>query len=72
MKRNTEKNSHILEEEGEASLLLEHEGNLKGDEKNIAILLILYILQGIPIGLSAAIPMILQKYGVSYKQQVNL
>lgn len=45
--------------------------NLKGDRKNIALLFFLYTLQGIPLGLSAAIPMILQNHGVSYKQQVS-
>lgn len=45
--------------------------NLKGDGQNIALLFFLYTLQGIPLGLSAAIPMILQNRGVSYKQQVH-
>lgn len=44
--------------------------NVKGDEKNILLLFFLYTLQGIPLGLSAAIPMILQNRGASYKQQV--
>lgn len=52
---------------------IEHHGrsNLKGDRGNIALLFFLYTLQGIPLGLSAAIPMILQNRGVSYKQQVG-
>lgn len=45
--------------------------NIKGDEKNILLLFFLYTLQGIPLGLSAAIPMILQNRGASYKQQVK-
>ncbi|KAJ8986188.1 hypothetical protein NQ317_005662 [Molorchus minor] len=45
--------------------------NIKGDEKNILLLFFLYTLQGIPLGLSAAIPMILQNRGVSYKQQAE-
>lgn len=45
--------------------------NIKGDEGNIALLFFLYTLQGIPLGLSAAIPMILQNRGVSYKQQAE-
>nr|CAD7447878.1 unnamed protein product [Timema bartmani] len=45
--------------------------NTKGDEKNIAILFFLYLLQGIPLGLSAAIPMYLQNRGVSYRQQAE-
>ena len=44
--------------------------NLKGDYGNLAILFFLYLLQGIPIGLSAAIPMLIQNRGAGYKQQV--
>ncbi|CAG9860451.1 unnamed protein product [Phyllotreta striolata] len=43
----------------------------KGDGKNILLLFFLYTLQGIPLGLSSAIPMILQNRGVSYKQQAE-
>ncbi|EDS34769.1 conserved hypothetical protein [Culex quinquefasciatus] len=39
---------------------------------NIAILFILCLLQGIPIGLAEAIPMMLQNRGDSYKQQVRV
>lgn len=42
-----------------------------GDGWNIALLLFLYLLQGIPLGLSAAIPIILQNRKVSYKDQVR-
>ncbi|XP_058460267.1 acetyl-coenzyme A transporter 1 isoform X1 [Malaya genurostris] len=45
--------------------------NLRGDWSNIAILFFLYLLQGIPIGLAAAIPMLLQNRGASYKQQAE-
>ncbi|XP_018323902.1 acetyl-coenzyme A transporter 1 isoform X2 [Agrilus planipennis] len=45
--------------------------NLKGDRLNIALLFFLYTLQGIPLGLSAAIPMMLQNRGISYKQQAE-
>lgn len=63
----------------ETSLLMENgssnapvmKSNLKGDERNIALLFFLYTLQGIPLGLAAAIPMILQNHGVSYRQQVS-
>lgn len=44
---------------------------MKGDKLNMALLLFLYTIQGIPLGLSAAIPMILQNRGVSYKQQAE-
>ncbi|XP_044727688.1 acetyl-coenzyme A transporter 1 [Chrysoperla carnea] len=46
-------------------------GRFHGDGKNITLLFLLYTLQGIPLGLSAAIPMILQNRGVSYKQQAE-
>uniref|UniRef100_A0A6P7G5N7 Acetyl-coenzyme A transporter 1 n=1 Tax=Diabrotica virgifera virgifera TaxID=50390 RepID=A0A6P7G5N7_DIAVI len=45
--------------------------NIRGDERNILLLFFLYTLQGIPLGLSSAIPMILQNRGVSYKQQAE-
>lgn len=47
-----------------------HRSSLYGDRANIALLFFLYLLQGIPLGLSAAVPMILQNRKVSYKQQV--
>lgn len=45
--------------------------NIKGDELNIATLLFLYTLQGIPLGLAGAIPMLLQNRGITYTQQVS-
>lgn len=45
--------------------------DINGDRANIAILFFLYLLQGIPIGLTAAIPMLLQNRGASYKQQAE-
>ena len=44
---------------------------LKGDRGNVAILFFLYLLQGIPLGLMQAIPIILTNSGVSYKQQAK-
>lgn len=46
------------------------QSNIKGDEFNIAVLLFLYTLQGIPLGLAGAIPMLLQNRGITYTQQV--
>lgn len=43
------------------------ESDIRGDRRNIAILFFLYLLQGVPIGLAAAIPMLLQNRGASYK-----
>lgn len=51
---------------------LEHEpGDLRGDYGNIAILFFLYLLQGIPLGIGQAIPMLLQNRGASYKEQAG-
>lgn len=45
--------------------------DIRGDRANIALLFFLYLLQGIPIGLTASIPMLLQNRGASYKQQAE-
>lgn len=45
--------------------------DIRGDRGNIAILFFLYLLQGIPIGLTSAIPMLLQNRGASYKEQAE-
>lgn len=45
--------------------------DLTGDWGNIAILFFLYLLQGIPLGVGQAIPMLLQNRGASYKQQAE-
>ncbi|XP_043270716.1 acetyl-coenzyme A transporter 1 [Venturia canescens] len=76
MKRKADRQEETEEmEEGSEAPLIGHENtsvsDIKGDEKNIAFLLFLYLLQGIPLGLCSAIPMILQNRGVSYKQQAE-
>uniref|UniRef100_A0A915PYD8 Acetyl-coenzyme A transporter 1 n=1 Tax=Setaria digitata TaxID=48799 RepID=A0A915PYD8_9BILA len=43
--------------------------SLKGDAGSICLLLFLYLLQGIPLGLIAAIPLVLSSKNVSYSQQ---
>nr|CAG4642450.1 EOG090X04K8 [Evadne anonyx] len=42
-----------------------------GEGKNIALLFFLYLLQGIPLGLAASIPLLLQNRQVSYKEQAE-
>ena len=42
---------------------------LKGDRLNIALLMLLYVLQGIPLGIAASIPYLLQSRHISYKEQ---
>jgi len=44
--------------------------NLKGDRLNVAFLVLLYMLQGIPIGISLAMRTYMQNKKVSYGQQV--
>lgn len=43
--------------------------DLTGDYGNVAVLLLLYLMQGIPLGITAAIPLLLQNRGVTYKEQ---
>lgn len=46
--------------------------NLKGDWLNFLLLIVLYTVQGLPYGLSMALPIIFQsKKVVSYEEQVN-
>lgn len=55
-----------------SSTATEHEAtDIRGDRANIAILFFLYLLQGIPLGLISAIPMLLQNRGASYSQQAE-
>lgn len=42
---------------------------IHGDRKNIALLMFLYVLQGIPLGLAGAIPYLLTSRKVSYNDQ---
>lgn len=61
LESNKQQHQHIKDEPSD----------IRGDRANIAILFFLYLLQGIPIGLTAAIPMLLQNRGASYKQQAE-
>lgn len=45
--------------------------NLRGDRGNVALLTLLYFMQGIVAGLSASMPLLLQNYGASYTQQAQ-
>ena len=42
---------------------------LEGDRSSVALLMLLYILQGIPLGLAGSIPYLLQSRQVSYTEQ---
>lgn len=60
-----------LEEPEEKKDLNLIEPNLKGDWLNFFLLMLLYIMQGIPLGLNEAMPIILQtKKNITYQDQV--
>ena len=67
-KRNSIQNSDDDFEEKRANLSV---WNWNGEGKNIALLFFLYLLQGIPLGLIASIPLMLQNRQVSYKEQAE-
>lgn len=71
MKRKLEKDDHGMEDGVTDTNNVQEPSDLRGDERNIAILFFLYLLQGIPLGLCGSIPMLLQNRGVSYRQQVS-
>lgn len=51
---------------------LPDKSNLKGDWLNFFLLILLYTIQGLPLGLAIALPIIFQsKKMVTYKEQVN-
>jgi len=67
-KQEDEPNKSVLKNE-----LMLAKPNLKGDWLNIFILFMLYLIQGMPIGLVTAISILLQsKQNVTYKEQVNI
>ena len=43
--------------------------SLKGDKRALLLLLLLYTLQGVPLGLAATVSTLLQEKGASYQQQ---
>lgn len=47
----------------------EEDLGLKGDYLNVALLLLLYTLQGVPMGLSRTLDLILQEKSVSFEKQ---
>lgn len=71
-RKHLERKSSNQDDDDRESLLQEkkeinEESDIRGDRRNIAILFFLYLLQGVPIGLASAIPMLLQNRGASYK-----
>ncbi|XP_050442543.1 acetyl-coenzyme A transporter 1 [Adelges cooleyi] len=67
---NNENKSSLIEKKSD-SQSFKVKPNAISDSFNIAILLFLYTLQGVPLGLSAAIPIIMQKKHITYKEQAQ-
>lgn len=68
----TERKRLLSNQHNEDHQVEHHEkSDLTGDYGNIGILFFLYLLQGIPLGVGQAIPMLLQNRGASYKQQAE-
>lgn len=65
--RRADKAKLMEENKAESTLKL----HLKKDKGNIALLVFLYVLQGIPLGLAGAMPMLLQTKSVAYKDQAK-
>jgi len=66
-----EEHEVLIEPSDEDDPTKKGKSGIAGDERNILVLLFLYILQGIPLGIAAAIPLILTNRNVSYKQQAE-
>ena len=49
----------------------DQQSSVKRDRASIALLVFLYVLQGIPLGLAGAMPMLLQTKKVAYKDQAT-
>jgi len=49
----------------------DQQSGVKRDRGSIALLVFLYVLQGIPLGLAGAMPMLLQTKKVAYKDQAT-
>lgn len=61
--------AHEMEPDDDDNNKNDKSTGLDGDRCNIAVLTFLYVLQGIPLGLAASIPYLLQTRKVNYKDQ---
>lgn len=59
------------EETIENNSIVSPQSDWRKDRWNISLLLFLYLLQGIPLGMAASIPLIIQTYGASWSQQAT-
>lgn len=70
------KKSHRIKNDSEACAVSNEctveKANLDGDRLNFYLLILLYIIQGFPVGLCSAFPIILQsKNSITYEDQVS-
>ncbi|KAG5680983.1 hypothetical protein PVAND_010457 [Polypedilum vanderplanki] len=65
MNRNSSENFEIEQNSSNE----EEKPNLKGDFKNVVLLVVLYIFQSIPLGLVTSVPILMQNRGATYKDQ---
>ena len=74
MKNGVVSTANNVEKQGDQYKLMEksdHQPSFKRDRGSIALLVFLYVLQGIPLGLAGAMPMLLQTRKVAYKDQAT-
>ncbi|XP_064080221.1 acetyl-coenzyme A transporter 1-like isoform X2 [Macrobrachium nipponense] len=69
--RTTEESNFLKNDHEAQSFKPKKVSGFNQDRGNILLLLFLYVLQGIPLGLAASIPMVLQNRNVSYKDQAT-
>ena len=54
------KHDHQSTSSNDSRETTDHSAGLKGDRASVALLIFLYVLQGIPLGLAGSIPYLLQ------------
>jgi PAT family acetyl-CoA transporter-like MFS transporter 1 len=67
----TDEPSSSSESDNESNSSISKQNDWKKDRWSITLLLFLYLLQGIPLGMAASIPLIIQTYGASWSQQAT-
>ncbi|KAL7035903.1 hypothetical protein ACKWTF_008619 [Chironomus riparius] len=71
MKNNRNQKFTPISPKGDDEVVESESSNLSGDYQNVALLLLLYLLQGVPQGISLAIPILLQNRGATYSEQAQ-
>lgn len=71
MKNNRNEKFTPISQKSDDEVIESESTNLSGDYQNAALLLLLYLLQGVPQGISLAIPILLQNRGATYSEQAQ-